>query len=256
MCADTKKVNGSERMKKILYFSFILLLIVLIAISSYFIYKNLKEDKEQENLFEELENQILVDENSSEDNLLSVDLKSLYDENNDIVGWISIDETEFSYPVMQTKNKPDYYLRRNFYKEYSKWGTPYLEEECNIETSNNLIIYGHHIVGNKMFGFLENYTNKEFYLSHKIINFYTLETSSKYEIFSVFKTTTKSSFKYYEYTSCINQEEQQSYIDNCIKYSIYENDLEINCGDKFITLSTCDYSKHNGRLVVVAKLIE
>jgi len=256
VCLHTKKVNGSDRMKKIIYFSFMLLLIVLITISSYFIYKNLKEDKSQEDLFDELENQIITEENNQEDNLSSINLKKLYGENNDIVGWISIDETEFSYPVMQTKENPDYYLRRNFYKEYSRWGTPYLEEECDIHTSNNLIIYGHHIAGNKMFGFLENYTNKDFYLNNKIINFYTFETSSKYEIFSVFKTTTKSNFKYYEYTSCINQEEQQNYIDNCISYSIYENDLEVNCGDKFITLSTCDYSKYNGRLVVVAKLVK
>ena len=43
---------------------------------------------------------------------------------------------------MQTLNNPNFYLRKNFYKQYSYYGTPYLSEQCDINTSDNLIVYG------------------------------------------------------------------------------------------------------------------
>ena len=59
-------------MKKIMYFLLIILLIVLIAISSYFIYKQLKEENEQESIFNNLSEIIQDDtENRLKDNLES-----------------------------------------------------------------------------------------------------------------------------------------------------------------------------------------
>lgn len=64
---------------------------------------------------------------------------------------------------MQTdSNRKDYYLRKNFYKEYSQLGTPYIAEYCNVQTSDNVIIYGHHITNYQVFGELEKYKEKNF----------------------------------------------------------------------------------------------
>ena len=41
-----------------------------------------------------------------------------------------------------------------FRSEYSYLGTPYVQENCDIAESDNLVIYGHHIKGGKMFGAL------------------------------------------------------------------------------------------------------
>ena len=109
-------------MKKIMYFLLIILLIVLIAISSYFIYKQLKEENEQESIFNNLSEIIQDDtENRLKDNLKSnnyIKIQELYKENNDLIGWINIEDTNIDYPVMQTKNNEEYYLRKNFYKKY------------------------------------------------------------------------------------------------------------------------------------------
>ena len=59
----------------------------------------------------------------------------------------------------------NYYLHRNIYKKYSSHGTPYLAEYCNLRTSNNLIIYGHHMNDNSMFAELVNYKNYNFPLA-------------------------------------------------------------------------------------------
>ena len=127
-------------MKK-LYIVFVLLLIGTMLISGFFLYNELKEDNEQEKLFEnliEIAEETPEEQNMEEDN---VNIENLYKINSDIVGWVKIDGTNIDYPVMQTKNNPNYYLRRNFYKEYSVMGTPYLAEQCDIQNSDNLIIY-------------------------------------------------------------------------------------------------------------------
>ena len=44
-------------------------------------------------------------------------------------------------------------------------------------------------------------------------------------------------------------------IDRCKELSMYDTGVSAEYGDKLITLSTCEYSQANSRLVVVAKKI-
>lgn len=238
-------------MKKILFISFVIMLVSISLISIVFIYKDKKEDYEQEKIFEEMTNIVNKVEEKEEN---TINIKELYEINNDIVGWIQIDNTNMNYPVMQTKDNPNYYLKRNFYKEYSSLGTPYMAENCNIETSNNLIIYGHHIKGKRVFGELENYKSKEYYNSHKIIIFYTIQEKAEYEIIAVFKTIAYTGFRYYEFYNIKNEKEFNTFIKKC-KELFYGIEETAKYGDRLITLSTCEYSNKNGRLVVVARKV-
>ncbi len=238
-------------MKKLLYCITIILLIVLIAISSYFIYKQLLEEKKQDIIFEELADSIKDDTAESK-----INLQELYKQNNDLIGWIKIDNTNIDFPVMQTKKCPNYYLRKNFYKEYSYYGTPFIAEECNLNTSENLIIYGHNMLNASMFGSLENYKEKEYYSSHKFIKFYTLDRKSEYEIFAVFKTSLyqDNTFKYYQNIELETEEEYMKFVNKCNLLSFYDTEVDVKYNDKLITLSTCEYSAQNSRLVIIAKL--
>lgn len=242
-------------MKKIIYRTFIILLIGILLISSYFIFKNNQEDKEQEEIYEEI---IEIAQNNTENNKEdNIDIESLYQINNDIVGWLKIEDTQINYPVMQTKDRPNYYLRKDFYKNYSVWGTPFLAENCDVKTSDNLIIYGHHINNYKMFGELEKYKNKEYYESHKIIKFYTFDEKAEYEIIAVFKTVVynQKGFKYYQYYNLKDEKEFNTFVNKCKEVSFYDTQDTAQYGDKLISLSTCEYSQKNGRLVVVARKI-
>ena len=245
-------------MKKIIYVLFLLLLISVMLISSIFIYNEVKEDNKQEKIFEELSNIIETkEETSSKQEIVEdeINIEELYNINNDLVGWLKIENTSIDYPVMQTKNRPNYYLRRNFYKEYSIMGTPYIAEQCDLNKSDNLIIYGHHINGNKMFGELEKYKKEAFYKNNSIIKFYTKDEIQEYKIISVFKTVAHTGFEYYKYYNFKNESEFNTFIEKCKKLAFYNIEDTASYGDKLITLSTCEYSQDNGRLVVVAKKI-
>ena len=242
-------------MRKIVYTIITILLIGLVLISSYLIFKEKKQNEKQENTFEDLIE--IVEENIENQEERKIDINKLYEENNDIVGWLKIDNTTINYPIMQNINDPNYYLRRDFYKNYSSYGTPYMAKQCNLN-SDNIVIYGHHMKNNKMFGELEKYKSKDFYNNHKIITFTTLEKEYSYEIFAVFKTTvyTKNTFRYYENINFENKKMYNDFINICKDKSLYQTGIEIKDKEKLITLSTCEYSNKNSRLVIVARKIK
>ena len=238
----------------------IVLLIVTIAISSHFLIKEISTNKKEMQVFNKIQEIVQVEEKINEDNSVqeNYDLKNLININQDIIGWIKVDGTNIDYPVMQNK---EFYLYKNIYKEYSSHGTPFLADYCDLNHSDNLIIYGHHMNDNTMFSQLEKYKNYNFYKNNKYIKFYTLnEEKTKeeiYEIAIVFKTVAYSNktFKYYNYNNFVDENEFNQFIEKCNNLKLYNTDSKINYGDKLITLSTCEYSQKNGRLVVIAKKI-
>lgn len=235
----------------------IMLLVISFVTSSFYLYLEIKKDKEQEKIFEnliEIAEEIQEEHKKSEED--NINFENLYKINNDIIGWIKIDNTNINYPVMQTPNSPNYYLRKNFYKKYSIMGTPYLSEQCNLENSDNLIIYGHNISIKKMFGELENYKEEKYYKEHPIIKFYTKTEKADYEIISVFKTVAHSDFEYYNYIELKNESEFVTFITKCYELAFYNTNKKAEYPDKLITLSTCDYFQKNGRLVIVARKIK
>ena len=50
--------------------------------------------------------------------------RAVQEQNSDFVGWISIEGTNIDYPVMQTVDNPNYYLKHSFEKQYSDYGVP------------------------------------------------------------------------------------------------------------------------------------
>ncbi|MEH2953527.1 DUF6075 family protein [Candidatus Merdisoma sp. JLR.KK011] len=131
-------------------------------------------------------------------------------------------------------------------------------EDCDpFGNGDNLIVYGHHIKGGRMFGALTDYTKKEFYESHKTIRFDTLEEIAEYEIIAAFKTTVydDAGFPYYLFTSAHKEEEFTAYMETCRELSLYDTGETAVYGDRLLTLSTCEYSAPNGRFVVVAKKV-
>lgn len=104
-----------------------------------------------------------------------------------------------------------------------------------------------------MFGALEKYRSKQFYEEHKIIGLVTKEGARKYEIIAVFKTDAYTGFKYYDFVKSQNKGEFDTFIKKCKELSFYNTKNTAEYGDRLITLSTCEYSSENGRLVVIAK---
>ena len=251
----------------------LMLLIVILAISSYFFIKELVKNKKETDIFDDLQEIVENPENTTNENQFTdileneegnlssentYNLENIAKINSDIIGWIKIDGTNIDYPIMQNG---DYYLHKDIYKNYSSHGTPYLAPFCNLKKSDNLIIYGHHMKDNTMFSQLEKYKNYNFYLNHKYIKFFTIENGrtieNTYEVMIAFKTIAYSDegFRYYSYTDFQNYEDYEEFVENCRNLEFYYTGVVGTHQDKYITLSTCEYSQKNGRMVVVAKKV-
>lgn len=181
-----------------------------------------------------------------------------YEQNDDLVGWIRIDGTVIDYPVMQHLEEKDYYLERNFDKEYSKHGCIYLREQCNpFKPSDNVVIYGHYKQDGSMFHDLHGYYRESFWKEHQFIEFDTIYEHHTYQILAVFKTSADADklFPYHRFNNAESAEEFDEFVSKVKSMSFYDTGVDAEYGDKLITLSTCEYTLSNGRLVVVAKRV-
>ena len=188
------------------------------------------------------------------------DLAALHEQNSDIVGWIKIDDTRVDYPVMWTPDDPEFYLRRNFQKEDSVAGTPFLDAASTMPGSSNWLIYGHNMKNGTMFHDTLKYEDKAFYDGHKTIHFDTLEGEGLYEIVAVCYTQIYEEnaqvFKYYQYASIVDEASFDAYVQGVKALSIYDTGVTPVWGDQLITLSTCEYSVEDGRFIIVARKVQ
>lgn len=162
----------------------------------------------------------------TEQSVAEHNIQALISENANCIGWLSIDGTSISYPVMYTPSEPQKYLRRSFYGQYSQSGVPFLDGRCSTN-GGNLIIYGHNMKNGTMFSDLKKYLNTDFPNSHRTVR---LETADGVFLFTVTEVRrTNTADPWYD---------------------------RITCEDgRHLILSTCHGSGKDGRLLIIAAKI-
>lgn len=185
--------------------------------------------------------------------------KSLYMENGDVAGWLTVEGTKIDYPVMQCGDD-EYYLHHDFDGEDSKYGCLYVRERADLEEGTNFVIYGHNMRDGSMFGELDLYLEEAFYREHPRVSFDTLFEERNYEILAVFRSQVYSEdadvFKYYQFYEADTEEEFDDFYENIKALSLYDTGVTAEFGDTFLTMSTCAYHVDDGRLAVVAKRVK
>ena len=183
----------------------------------------------------------------------------IWQKNNDLIGWIRIDGTKIDFPVMQTPDDPEYYLRRDFNREHSTGGVPFMDVHSDIfMPTSNFMIYGHNMKNGSMFHDLIKYEDEEFYRDHKTINFDTIYKGGQgvYQVvaagYSQIYDKDSSKFKYYAYAGMTSEREYHEFVDGVKKLSCYDTGVGPEYGSQLITLSTCTNVSDEGRFFVVA----
>ncbi len=183
---------------------------------------------------------------------------SLYEENNDFVGWLHIDNTKIDYPVMHTPDDTEYYLRRAFDKSSSQSGTPFIGAGGDID-SDLFIIYGHNMQNDTMFGSLEWYKDKAFWQENPIARFTTTTEEREYEIFAALKTRVlyqdETGYRWYYKAGALSQSDFDELIAYLTDNSLYDTGIIPTYGEQIVILSTCAYHTDNGRFIVAARRI-
>ena len=197
---------------------------------------------------------------SSEEQIVAIEnpYQNIFLQNDDMVAWIQIPDTNIDYPVMWTPQDESYYLYRAFDGGEDKNGSLILDTDSCLEPlTTNLIIHGHNMKSGAMFGNLTDYEDSSYCEEHKYISLYTKDCEKRYEILAVFRSQvykkTDQVFKFYKFFQADTQEEFDDFYQNIKDLSLYDTGVTAEFGDHFLTLSTCVYHVENGRFVVVAK---
>lgn len=182
----------------------------------------------------------------------------LYDQNHDVRGWITIPGTNIDYVVMQSTDN-DFYLRRDWLKNYSRHGVPFLDYHCNVKNlTADTIVYGHNMKDSLMFHDLTKYEDVSFYNQEPIVTFNTIYKDAQWKIFAAFITNASPAngdvFNYLIPTFA-NDGDFTNFITLVRERSLFNTSVDVKPGDKILTLSTCEYQFEDARMVVMARLV-
>lgn len=181
-------------------------------------------------------------------------------QNKDTVAWLKIPNTRIDNSVLQSHDNL-FYLRLNERRESSVYGCYFADAECNVSSrellSHNTIVYGHSDLQDnpegQRFSQLFKFVDPEFAKANPVIEFSTLDSFMKWEIFAVFYTTVDFDYIEAEPVGGLKQ-----LADEAKSRSIHNYNVAVGDNDHILTLSTCSVKDGNDgthRLVVMAKLL-
>ena len=184
----------------------------------------------------------------------------LYAVNQDLVGWLKIDNTNLDVQIVQGEDN-DYYLRRDFYQKSSRYGCPYLDFKNDPKyLDDNTVIYGHHMTDGLMFSNLDKYRTLEGYKESPIIEYSTLYDTHYFKVFAAFVTNSDvADDDNYMYnimvTDFSTDQKFTSFVEEAKKRSIIDTGVSVQPDDKLITLVTCTYDFNDARLIIMGRLL-
>lgn len=177
-----------------------------------------------------------------------IDFKKLKSQNQDIAGWIYIRGTTIDYPIVQGKDNEEY-LHQNFNKKKSSSGTIFLDNNCKKDfTSDNNIIYGHHMKNGTMFAQLLKFREKSFLKKHNEIMIFTPDRTIHLKVISAYAQKAQNKIP----VTFANDKQKKAYIKKI--ESMSEQTIKTSrINDSHIyTFVTCSYEGEDNRTYVHA----
>lgn len=251
--SNTKKEKEINA-KKISIYLLIIIFISIMIVTSIKIFNWLKENKENNDIIDEIQDAISINDNIDTVDKYIINFDKLKKKNSDTVAWIKVNGTNIEYPIVKTTNN-DYYLTHSFDKKYNSAGWLFMDFKNKFDgTDNNMVIYAHNRRDGSLFGTLKNILTKEWQNNEGnfIIPFITETEKTEYQVFSVYRIEEED---YYITTNFGTNSEYQKFIDNIKSRSEKNFNVDVTTDDQILTLSTCaDNNKF--RVVLHAKKIK
>jgi sortase B len=202
--------------------------------------------------------------------------KTLYEyycENQDTIGWLTIDGTKTDNVVMLGQKKKyeqgedgvHHYLQRTFDHDFYTGGELYMDFRADIDQfsiNQNTSIYGHHMRDGTMLAGLDGYMKKSYFEDHQYFTFHTLWNTYHFRVFSTFILNMKiKEHKDFEFR-LPHYEDQKDFmevVEGLKSRSMYDTGVEVKENDTIMNLITCTYPTGNpavddARLIVVGRL--
>lgn len=180
------------------------------------------------------------------------ELTTLQQQNDHIVGWLTLEGTRLNNPVLQADNN-DFYLTHNYLDEKSRGGSIFADYRNAVMEDRHTIFYGHVLRNGTMFGDLSKFSEQRYAEAHPTLYYETNEQRYALEVFAAYETTTD----FYYIETQFTDETYAQFLSDIQQRSDIEIDVPVNVDDKIVTFSTCTTSQNDKeRFVVHAKVVE
>lgn len=174
--------------------------------------------------------------------------------NPEVIGWISIYGTNIDYPLVRSSDNMKY-LNTAADGSYSLSGAIFLDALCPADFSGySSVIHGHNMSGNVMFGELKNFSEEDYFNTHRFGNLYFNGRDHGLEIFEYLQADAYD-FDVYN-VSVENMEERAAFLDVLKGKSAQYRDAGQAGADRIVLLSTCALGYTNGRDILACVITD
>lgn len=232
---EKRKANKVKIIISIIQLIFIVILIYSL-INIFLWYKSNKANKQ---VMEELSQTIeTVKEDGEDDKKYKINFEELKSKNFDTVAWLKVENTNIEFPVVKA-NDNSYYLTHNFNKEGNSAGWIFADYKNKFNGKDkNIVIYGHNMRDNSMFGSLKKVIKEEWY-NNENNKYIILATENEYSIYEVFSVYQIEKEDYYIKTDFNSDKEFEEFLQKVKERSIKDFNIDISKENSILTLSTC-----------------
>ncbi|MER2113957.1 MAG: hypothetical protein ABS960_14790, partial [Solibacillus isronensis] len=93
------------------------------------------------------------------------ELATLQQQNDHIIGWLTLENTRLNNPVLQRDNN-EFYLAHNYLDEKSRGGSIFADFRNDVMEDRHTIFYGHVLRNGTMFGDLPKFSDQAYAEAH------------------------------------------------------------------------------------------
>lgn len=180
------------------------------------------------------------------------ELAILQRQQQDVVGWLSLEDSRLDNPVLQTTDN-DFYLTHNYVGEKSRGGSIYMDYRNESMQDRHTIFYGHVLRNETMFGGLSKFAEQAYADKHPVFYYETADTKYALEVFASYETTTD----FYYIETQFTDETYRGFLADIYERSVIQMAVDVAVTDRIATFSTCTTSQNDEeRFVVHAKVVE
>jgi sortase B len=180
-------------------------------------------------------------------------LSELQKINPDVVGWLTVDDTNIDYPIVQGKSNLEY-LNKAVDGSFSLSGSIFLDCENADDFSDYYsLIYGHHMEGKVMFGELPEFKEQKYFEEHSTGTLFLPERTRNIQWFACVQTDAYDAHLF-QPTYVADDEAQSELLDYIRQEAVQYRDIGVTASDQIIALSTCEDTSTNGRLLLIGRL--
>ncbi len=182
-------------------------------------------------------------------------LEELMAINDDVLGWIVIDDTHIDYPIVRGQDDMEY-VNKDIYGDFSLSGAIFLASQNEKDFSDRYnLIYGHHMDNGAMFGDIMEFLDERYFDKHRTGTLYLPDTTYKIELWACISTDA-----YDDNVFTVSNKRTESEIASFVNY-VKENavhihdDMDVTASDKMVAMSTCVDAATNGRAIMVGRIV-